>query len=1660
MQENIFELVFGLSSHSQILQKSGDLIKSLLMTKALKTKDFAKLFDICEDATDAETKGFIFKGLISNAIQLNVDASYFIINYLIDKKAQYLQTGLNRFRITNDDIELLISAFKALPLSTVKEISKKVGEFLFEIIFYEEANNENLNNDTANNVNNHHSNLASNNSSSANSPNIRYLDNTSKISANIAIANNSNFNLTSNPNNNAISILSGLKYEKIVEDFLVLMKSIEFRDSSNKVFEDILKILKNRKQENSDAESNKDFIGIVKILRLLMGSYLNILDDSTRSKLLLLIYDEYEILDLLMSFITQYHKEVLENLKKEKAESLQNENNNFNKNFNVEENTNIHNKITEVNKTNNKNDKNKTKIGDRIFTVFRNKTHKHSEVVMEIINFVNYMMTSQKMINLSKDQILTLYRLYVEEPINKSDVNIFFKMLKEADAKKAISQEVFQNLFEMMIQSKKLEFSDVSLDLFNCVWNFFLIINKNKNNLVLNDGISNNKPEGYSSVGPSGQQLFSFSYANNSGSKSDDIICTVDPKDLIGFDLIWRLVLSSTNDTQVSKEAINNIIKIFFNVKIENKNEENNNNANENNDAVINSKGNENQKGYSWGLLIEKCIETIKNINTASKSYSLTNGKSFDLQIDPNKKILAIIEKTNLSIKSENQTKIINCLSILRVLIEETEKKGTAGCISHNSLLKSSILTLKIENGIFNLNNNQKNSGAAYSNNTNSNNSTTKDEKNFSLKVHANTTLWDIKKLIASKILTLPEGIRINSNNSKDITDNDHGKTLSELAIKDQDKLTVVLSPVFQNIPRSQLTKNGKFTEKTERLFCEIFTTFSNESGLMDQESAARFATIATDSHEPLLVDDSRVKHLFETYDFDKDGFVSREGFLKFFHDSLEVNRKVDTVWDNIRAFGYRNDLKKFSEPLDEYNFDLHVMPRFVISKNQEYFEEIFALQDEDEKIAKEASKFLSIICTNPVIYRDILLLKELEKSETEENKILNNNKNEKTNLNLINYENKENKCKDNSEIWLKYIDVNNRFKLLYTLQIIESFFEEFEFAAVDIDSEPIESLILDELVKSDLRPHHKIWWIENFLSQGGLELIIQKLYLNIDFKEIVSSHFLWKKILNLSTKIIKNSFSFIFRASNINKTQVVQFIRKESFGALDDLALKSKISSFEESNKIDNNVNNENNKKEKNTENSELQRQLSKKHSINIENFKNDEELIMLINKKYSVSIINRINFEQISQKLITFSYIIALKKDTEVEERNFFNNSINLISLIIISQENIKLFLHNLFSIKEDIGNYISKNEKIFNANILNDDNSNYSFLPPANILTFENFILTGILRNSSIILRMNFQKSLSNLCDSLQKMQEYSLNVFLINLFKNLLTKISLEEKTSSRYFFILFTNLLELNTHLSEEDEERLCFDLLSVVFENSNPIPEDMLNGYLKILILILKKRKDLIEKITKKFDFVNKIIDTFILKDVEKIKTIFNALNIDSSLVENKLEFMETNELKSLFDEKANCAYSAEVKNAIFNLLLIILKDNFENMQNFFKGKFAKITKYLSDLQKDKKMYNPSMEKRKKDSFIGIRNLHSICYMNSVLQQFFNVPSFRYAILQADDNKLLNFTEKNKEVDDNILHQMQRMFLHLEYSNRAEFNPSQFCYSFKDFEVNFINFHF
>ena len=95
--------------------------------------------------------------------------------------------------------------------------------------------------------------------------------------------------------------------------------------------------------------------------------------------------------------------------------------------------------------------------------------------------------------------------------------------------------------------------------------------------------------------------------------------------------------------------------------------------------------------------------------------------------------------------------------------------------------------------------------------------------------------------------------------------------------------------------------------------------------------------------------------------------------------------------------------------------------------------------------------------------------------------------------------------------------------------------------------------------------------------------------------------------------------------------------------------------------------------------------------------------------------------------------------------------------------------------------------------------------------------------------------------------------------------------------------------------------------------------------------------------------------------------------------------------------------------------------------------------------------YEPPTKSDRLKPYVGLQNFGSTCYMNSMMQQFFMIPCFRNNLLSVDDGVEPDMVEhKNEWVDDNLLHQLQNMFTHLEFTERPVYKPVGFCYAFKE----------
>ena len=99
--------------------------------------------------------------------------------------------------------------------------------------------------------------------------------------------------------------------------------------------------------------------------------------------------------------------------------------------------------------------------------------------------------------------------------------------------------------------------------------------------------------------------------------------------------------------------------------------------------------------------------------------------------------------------------------------------------------------------------------------------------------------------------------------------------------------------------------------------------------------------------------------------------------------------------------------------------------------------------------------------------------------------------------------------------------------------------------------------------------------------------------------------------------------------------------------------------------------------------------------------------------------------------------------------------------------------------------------------------------------------------------------------------------------------------------------------------------------------------------------------------------------------------------------------------------------------------------------------------------------YLPAGMEKASSGFVGLKNLGCTCYQNSLIQQLFMIRPFRLAVLSAQLEP--EETEGAPEPEADILCQLQRLFAHLQESERKYAETRDFCSSYKDIDGSPVN---
>lgn len=330
--------------------------------------------------------------------------------------------------------------------------------------------------------------------------------------------------------------------------------------------------------------------------------------------------------------------------------------------------------------------------------------------------------------------------------------------------------------------------------------------------------------------------------------------------------------------------------------------------------------------------------------------------------------------------------------------------------------------------------------------------------------------------------------------------------------------------------------------------------------------------------------------------------------------------------------------------------------------------------------------------------------------------------------------------------------------------------------------------------------------------------------------------------------------------------------------------------------------------------------------------------------------------------------------------------------------------------------------------------------------NSMDFERFFVLSMIRPKLFVIRKGFQQSYLSICRKIDGLSQYFLSV-LIAFIKNPL------DSSDCSQLFDLTLELVSIDTINPSQNYLNLVSDLCSKILihpckeKKYSVISDKELLGLLKLSTKIFQSFSEYRQQIISP-DYLQQFFKDILFPD----DCSFENLSYNQEYLEN---------ISPQLPPKAKMR---ETRFAAYNFLITVSENNpifleiiIECLKNI-KNRVRTIKNWT---------YSPTFEQKSVHGYAGIANLGAICYMNSMLQQFFMIQQFRYSILDVDDGIYPDMVQLkpdiaarykcDNEIDDNLLHQLQRIFGFLEATDRQAYIPGAFCYAFKDFSGNPAN---
>jgi ubiquitin carboxyl-terminal hydrolase 34 len=380
-------------------------------------------------------------------------------------------------------------------------------------------------------------------------------------------------------------------------------------------------------------------------------------------------------------------------------------------------------------------------------------------------------------------------------------------------------------------------------------------------------------------------------------------------------------------------------------------------------------------------------------------------------------------------------------------------------------------------------------------------------------------------------------------------------------------------------------------------------------------------------------------------------------------------------------------------------------------------------------------------------------------------------------------------------------------------------------------------------------------------------------------------------------------------------------------------------------------------------------------------------------------------------------------------------FSTLLNTIIKIIVSSLQVK-------DIESEERRVIDTAIELFVSCLLHNNALITTFFSLPEHIIQDDFTVRGLTCPQTIIVRKAFAQAILQVCLHVKHPSRPPLPYFLAVLLQKMPGEAGQLSQGDYTQYFELLCNLVDNDLGTSDLDYEALAGDLLRKILSfpsnerRNSAVSDRVFVGYLQLA-----------EKLYAKLPQLR--ADAFLIEGFSQL--LFPPLRDYSGLTYEEC-------LGSRLDEAAPKCKGRESRAAAYKLFVTLAAGQSDTLSSLAEC----LDSATRGLEIPTTWSNsPSTETRSSLGYAGIVNIGNVCYANSILQQFFMIPQLRYSILGIDDHLPPTNVAEPKDwteaVDDNILHQLQRLFGALELTERQAYNPRQFYFSCKDYESKPLN---